>query len=137
MRNAATPTRNIWAGFVRTGRENTGLTPVEFAKSVGIDPTTVWRWESGRGRPKEPAVVHRVATVLGLDVTEALSAAGLILTDPPAEPTQHPPMDPDLQLLMRKLADPRTNEATRDYIRTTLRVLASLPIVPTAEVDRS
>jgi len=48
----------------------------ELARRLDTDRTTIWRWEHGRQRPDDPDIVARWARALGLDVDEALAAAG-------------------------------------------------------------
>lgn len=100
----------------------------ELARRVAVDRVTVYRWENGIQRPENVDVVKRVAEALGVEVDEALAAAGLRLdADPPARPTREPPMPPELLELVRRLADPNTPQRDKDFIHRTLVTLANLP----------
>lgn len=43
---------------------------VELAHAIGVDPTTLWRWMTGRSRPQSIAMQRQAALALGrpLDV---------------------------------------------------------------------
>lgn len=76
MRNTASGT---WATLVREGRERVRprLSQQALAELVGVDRTTIWRWESAGVRPENPEMVIAVAAALGVDQDEAMLAAGL------------------------------------------------------------
>lgn len=65
----------------------------------------------------------RVADVLGVDLDEALTAAGLRPAEnPPAEPrTQTPARDPAIAELERRLNDPEISEAEKAGYRALIR----------------
>src|SRR5690606_27830540 len=117
-----------WASYVQTARETSGLSRSELAKKIGTAYATVWRWETGRQRPERAEIVVRFASVTGVDLDEALAAAGLRPTaKTPSRPaTQEPPLDPELAHLHRRLQDPRTSETELAMIRAALRHLSSL-----------
>lgn len=120
--------RNTWATFAGTARKDLGLTREEFADRIGVERTTPWRWETSRTVPNDQELVLRFAAVAGVDPDQALAAAGLKPgVQPPVEPVRESAMDPDVRILMHKLADPNVNAATKTYIRRTLRILANLP----------
>lgn len=106
MRNADDQGRNTWASFVKAARVGIGMSGAEFARQVGVGRETVWRWEAGRYRPEDPAVVKKVADVLNVDLDEALAAAGFRPdVEPPAGPTRPP--DPEIDRIERsKLSAP-------------------------------
>lgn len=88
MRNTGGPQRGTWATYITTARERAALTKSELARRVGKDRATVGRWEDGKNRPDDADLVARVADVLGLDLDEALAAAGLRPgVTPPPTPT--------------------------------------------------
>jgi transcriptional regulator with XRE-family HTH domain len=128
--------RDTWATYVKSIRTATRLSRAEFARRLEVDPTTVWRWETGRQKPESPAVPEALAAMFHLELEDALRAAGLLPTIGPAPEPPLPPMDPDLKLLVQKLADPKTNEATKAFIRYSLRMLAALPDVPPNDPPR-
>lgn len=117
-----------WASYVQAAREQAGLSRSELAKKIGTAYATVWRWETDRQRPERAEIVARFASVTGVDLDEALAAAGLRPTaaapDRPA--AQQVPLDPDLAYLQRRLEDPRTTDTERAMIRAALRHLAGL-----------
>jgi transcriptional regulator with XRE-family HTH domain len=83
VRNTPDGERNsdpgTWATYARLAREN-AVPPIsqsELARRLDTDRTTIWRWEHGKQKPEDPAIVVRFAAVLGLDPDEALAAAGL------------------------------------------------------------
>lgn len=71
--------------------------------------------------------VRQFCAGLGVSPKEALAALG-VTEQGPAAP--EPIVDPDILTLLRKLSDPNTNQETKDYIRTTLRILAEMPARP-------
>jgi transcriptional regulator with XRE-family HTH domain len=99
----------------------------ELARRLHVDRGTVTRWEAGKSRPEDATVVTAFADLFGLDVDEALTAAGLRLTATPASrPTRDVPLDPDLKIIMRRLANPAVSDAEKASIRATLRYLAQV-----------
>lgn len=127
VRNPAPSGRDSWATYVKSARERVGMTKTELARRLRVDRATVARWESGANRPEDADLVSRFADMFGLDLDEALAAAGLRpAARPPRTPTKEPPLDPDLVTLMRRLADPNVSEAAKISIRATLRYLAGL-----------
>lgn len=116
-----------WAKYVKAIREATGLSRPAMAKRLNVDPATVWRWETGKQKPESPAVPQAIAELFGLDLDDVLTAAGLRLGGAPvATPAPEPPMDPDLRIITRRLADPNVSEPEKATIRATLRYLADL-----------
>jgi transcriptional regulator with XRE-family HTH domain len=103
-----------------------GMTDAQIVKATGINATTYYRWRNGQTAPTVDKVKQFCAG-LGIPAREALAALGA------AERTTAPPepiVDPDVLALLRKLEDPHTNEATREYIRTTMRMLAAMSPQP-------
>lgn len=46
-----------WSGEARSRRERARLSLSEVARTCGVDTATVWRWETGRRRPRgDPAL---------------------------------------------------------------------------------
>lgn len=126
VRNTSGPGRDRWATLVGRAREAAGLTKVAMAQRIGVDRATITRWEQGVTRPESADVVQRVADLLGLDLDEALAAAGLRPSEerPPQQPRE--PTDPDVLKLLKLLADPDTPDATKVQIRAMMRALADL-----------
>ena len=74
------------------------LSKAELARRLQVDRGTVHRWETGANRPENPDVVQAFAQLLGLDVEEALAAAGLRPgVQAPAEPTRE--ADEEIELV--------------------------------------
>lgn len=125
--NTATPDRGTWAALVTATRERVSMTKSELARRLGVDRTTVIRWESGKNRPEDAATVQAFADLFGLDVDDVLAAAGLRVGTPaPGRPASDPPLDPDVLIIMRRLSNPSASDAEKATIRATLRYLAEL-----------
>lgn len=52
---------------IRTRREQVGMSQVELAFKVGVDPSTIWRIEKGSAAPKVDTL-QKVARALGMPV---------------------------------------------------------------------
>ena len=127
VRNASPAPRGTWATYVTATRERVGMSKAELSRRLGVDRGTVHRWEAGQTRPEDPIVVSAFAELFGLDIDEALTAAGLRLDRPTAAaPRREPPLDPDVLIVMRRLANPNVSEAEKVIIRATLRHLAQI-----------
>jgi transcriptional regulator with XRE-family HTH domain len=128
MRNTKASQGGNWAAYAKAAREAAHLSQSEFARRIGVDRVTVYRWETGRQKPEDGDMVRRFAEVAGTPLDESLSAAGLRPDDTriPRTPTRDPALDPDILVILRRLADPDTPEAEKVAIRGTLRYLAEL-----------
>lgn len=114
MRNTSGPGRDIWATYVLIARERAGLTKSELGRRIRKDRATVGRWEDGKNRPGDADLVARVAEVLGLDLDEALAAAGLRPgVTPPPTPTME--VDEEIELVR---TDPKLDEDMKRRIIT-------------------
>lgn len=81
----------------------------ELARKLGVDRVTIYRWETGQQRPESAETVARFARETGVDVDEALAAAGLRPgIQAPAEPTREP--DEELDLIMAASVDNQTKQ---------------------------
>lgn len=89
MRNTSGST---WATFVKDGRDRAGLSQKALADVLGIERTTVWRWENAGVRPDSPEMVAATADAIHQDRNAAMHAAGLAIPDFAA-----PEADPRLQ----------------------------------------
>lgn len=91
MRNTEGPDRGAWATYAKRAREG-AVPPInqsELARRLGVDRVTIYRWETGQQRPEKADTVKVFAQVLGLDLDEALAAAGLRPgVDVPTGPTR-------------------------------------------------
>lgn len=111
---------------MRSVREGAGLPKTELARRLGIDRATVSRWETGSTRPEDSDVVQRFAELFGIDLDDALIAAGL-RPQTAARPEPPPaPADPELVRLMAIMGDPDTTDETRQQIVAMLRAMAEL-----------
>lgn len=50
---------------LRTRREALGLSRVQIAATAGVDPATIYRWETGRASPR-PAIARAIVAALEL-----------------------------------------------------------------------
>lgn len=123
MRQSTSPARSTWGTYISKAIDAAGISKAELARRVGTDAGTVFRWLSGKHVPERADVVARVADVLGLDLEEALAAAGMRPdAQPPAEPTaQTPPRDPEIAELERRMNDPEISEQEKAAYRALLR----------------
>lgn len=91
------------------------LSKAELARRVGIDRATVHRWETGQFRPDSAEVVQSFAKVLGLDLDEALAAAGLRPdVEPPTEPTIE--RDEEVELILSAPVSERMKKEMLDRL---------------------
>lgn len=123
MRNAESGT---WATLVKRMRAATGMSGAELARRLDVDRATIWRWEAGRQKPESPDLIKAFADLFGLDVDDALMAAGLRPSGEALPATPREPTDPDVLKLLKLLADPDTPDATKTQIRAMMRALADL-----------
>jgi len=121
-----------FAAFVtralRSARER-GMTDRTIHAATGVNPKTFHRWQNGAVAPNVETV-RKFCEGVGASFDEALAALGF--SPRTREATPPAPIDPDVLELLRKLADPRTNAATRAYIRRTIKLLNNLPADETA-----
>lgn len=109
MRNTSGPARGNWATYARVARESALISKAELARRLKVDRGTIHRWETGSNRPESPDMVAAFAQVLGLDVDEALAAAGLRPGVPaPAEPTRE--RDEEVELILAAPVDDRMKQ---------------------------
>jgi hypothetical protein len=80
-----------------------------------VDRTTVFRWETQRARPESAELVQAVAEALGVDLDEALAAAGLKPgIAPPVEPTRE--HDEEMEMILTAPVDPATKKKMVDRL---------------------
>lgn len=126
VRNTSGPGRDRWATLVGRAREAAGLTKVAMAQRIGVDRATITRWEQGVTRPESADVVQRVADLLGLDLDEALAAAGLRPSEERRQQQPREQTDPDVLAFYKLLADPDVPASIKDQARAMLRLLAEM-----------
>lgn len=85
-----------WDVYVSRIRAATGLSRPKFAAKIGVDSTTLWRWETGRQKPESKEAPEAIARVFGVDADAALAAAGLRTA---AESPVPLPSDPAVDLI--------------------------------------
>jgi transcriptional regulator with XRE-family HTH domain len=102
---------------------STGLTDREIARQSGVATSTFHRWRQQEGRSlPELAKVRAFCEATGASIEEAMRVLGM--TDSAPEPTPEPPLPRDVRTILRRLADPNTPEAERQFIRMSLQMLA-------------
>lgn len=76
----------LLARQLKARREALGITQEEMAATLGVDKTTLWRWESGQTRPKSKEILERLKRAYGAS-QEELNAwfAGLALEQDTSE----------------------------------------------------
>jgi len=119
--------RARWSKFVARALEAArvrGMTDKDIQQATGLQPTTWHRWKRGQTRTAPDITkVRAFCRGLGLNVDDALAALGM--TGQRDNPAPEPPMDPDVLLLLRKLADPNVPVSEKEFIRESLRMLAN------------
>lgn len=111
--------RESWASYLRRMTERPGWSVARLARDSGIHRATIFKWMAGKGGATVTSV-RQIAEALGDEPANALRAAGNM------EGVADEAMDPDLKLLMRRLADPDVPDSEKAAIRTALRYLAEL-----------
>lgn len=125
-----------FAAFVRKAlddaRATRAWTGTEVSRRTGVSRQTINRWVRGEWA-SDPEAKRVVAFCegLGLDPGVAFGVLGWD-RNAPARPTPSaPPMDPDVEALLRRLVDPNVSDAEKFHIRETIRYLAYRPALPT------
>jgi transcriptional regulator with XRE-family HTH domain len=134
VRDSSAGRKLAFAAFVRKALEDArtvrAWTGSEVARRTGVSRQTIHRWVRGDwSSDPEPERVVAFCEGLGINPTTAFGILGWdrsASTRPPATP---PPMDPDIEALLRRLLDPNTPEAEKYHIRETVRYLAYRPSV--------
>lgn len=121
-----------FAAFVRKAlddaRTTRAWTGTEVARRTGVSRQTINRWVRGEWS-SDPEAERVVAFCegLGLNPTVAFGALGWDRTTSTRPAPAAPPMDPDVEALLRRLVDPNISEAEKFHIRETIRYLAYRP----------
>jgi transcriptional regulator with XRE-family HTH domain len=132
----STPARKLaFAAFVRKAlddaRATRAWTGTEVSRRTGISRQTLNRWVRGDWA-SDPEAERVVAFCDGLGINPSV-AFGVLGWDRaiPARPAPAaPPMDPDVEALLRRLVDPNVSAAEKFHIRETIRYLAYRPALP-------
>lgn len=99
--------RQVWATYLKRLLAAAGIKGPDLAQRLGVDPSTVWRWTTGRQKPESPEAPEAIAALFQLDPAEVLAAAGLATPpEPPAEPTRE--SDEEIELIMSAPVDDAT-----------------------------
>ncbi len=103
----------------------------EVSRRTGVSRQTINRWVRGDWA-SDPEAERVVAFCegLGLDPATAFTALGWDRTTGPRATPTPPPMDPDVEALLRRLVDPNVSDAEKFHIRETIRYLAYRPTLP-------
>ena len=111
-------TRETWAEYLRRKTDQPGWSVARLARESNIHRATIFKWMSGKGGTTVTSV-QAIAAALGDVDGEAMRAAsgsGIVEDE----------LDPDLKVIMRRLADPAVSETEKTAIKTALRYLAEL-----------
>ncbi|GAA5183764.1 hypothetical protein GCM10023322_23830 [Rugosimonospora acidiphila] len=131
-----TPSRHqAFATFVRKSLSDARSTRAwngsEVARRTGISRQTINRWVRGDwSNDPEPARVVAFCEGLGINPTIAFGILGWDRSAPTRPAPAAPPMDPDVEALLRRLVDPTVSESEKYHIRETIRYLAYRPSIP-------
>jgi len=138
-RHQVTETANArkiaFATFVRRAlaeaRATRAWSGTEVSRRTGVSRQTINRWVRGDWA-SDPEAERVVAFCegLGLSPATAFAALGWERTTTPRSAPTPPPMDPDVEALLRRLVDPDVSDAEKFHIRETIRYLAYRPTLP-------
>ncbi|MET8230067.1 XRE family transcriptional regulator [Micromonospora sp. NPDC005298] len=136
MTETANARKIAFATFVRRALDEARATRAwsgtEVSRRTGVSRQTINRWVRGDWA-SDPEAERVVAFCEGLGLNPAAAFAALgwdrAATGPRAgQPA--PPMDPDVEALLRRLIDPNVSDAEKFHIRETIRYLAYRPTLP-------
>lgn len=121
--------RDAFAQFViralAHAKETRGWSVPKIAQLSGLGDSTIYRWRDAdwKSSPNGDQVAAFCNT-LDIPVTAAFSILWPGKGDKPSAPRPLP-MDPDFELLLRRLVDPNVPETEKFHIRETIRALAA------------
>ncbi|WP_018586579.1 XRE family transcriptional regulator [Salinispora arenicola] len=124
-----------FATFVRRALDEARATRAwsgtEVSRRTGVSRQTINRWVRGDWA-SDPEAERVVAFCegLGLAPATAFAALGWDRRSSPHRVGTPPPMDPDVEALLRRLVDPDVSDAEKFHIRETVRYLAYRPTLP-------
>ncbi|MGW3808812.1 helix-turn-helix domain-containing protein [Micromonospora sp. NPDC005113] len=102
------------------------LTDMKIKEVTGVGPSTFHRWRRGdwgKDWPETQKVID-FCEGLGIPVEGAFDALGISGQRQPTEaPSQ---LDPDVRIILQRLADPSVSAAEKTMIRGTLQHLANI-----------
>lgn len=135
MTETANARKIAFATFVRRALDDAramrAWSGTEVSRRTGVSRQTINRWVRGDWA-SDPEVERVVAFCEGLGLNPATAFAALgwdRATAPRPHPTP-PPMDPDVEALLRRLVDPNVSDTEKFHIRETIRYLAYRPTMP-------
>ncbi|MEH1097616.1 XRE family transcriptional regulator [Micromonospora sp. CPCC 205561] len=135
MTETANARKIAFATFVRRALDEARATRAwsgtEVSRRTGVSRQTINRWVRGDWA-SDPEAERVVAFCegLGLSPATAFAALGWERTTAPRSAPTAPPMDPDVEALLRRLVDPDVSDAEKFHIRETIRYLAYRPTLP-------
>ncbi|MDT0532244.1 XRE family transcriptional regulator [Micromonospora sp. DSM 115977] len=135
MTETANARKIAFATFVRRALEEARATRAwsgtEVSRRTGVSRQTINRWVRGDWA-SDPEAERVVAFCegLGLSPATAFAALGWERATAPRSSPATPPMDPDVEALLRRLVDPDVSDAEKFHIRETIRYLAYRPTLP-------
>lgn len=124
-----------FAAFVRKAladaRATRAWTGSEVSRRTGVSRQTINRWVRGEWS-SDPEAERVVAFCdgLGINPTVAFGVLGWDRATDARPVPSAPPMDPDVEALLRRLVDPNVSDAEKFHIRETIRYLAYRPPLP-------
>lgn len=124
-----------FAAFVRKALDDARATRAwsgtEVSRRTGVSRQTINRWVRGEWA-SDPEAERVVAFCEGLGIppTTAFGVLGWDRATSGRPAPSAPPMDPDVEALLRRLVDPNVSEAEKFHIRETIRYLAYRPTLP-------
>ncbi|MCW3838765.1 helix-turn-helix domain-containing protein [Micromonospora yasonensis] len=135
MTETANARKIAFATFVRRALDDAramrAWSGTEVSRRTGVSRQTINRWVRGDWA-SDPEAERVVAFCegLGLNPAAAFAALGWDRATPPRTAPTPPPMDPDVEALLRRLVDPNVSDAEKFHIRETIRYLAYRPTLP-------
>jgi transcriptional regulator with XRE-family HTH domain len=88
------------------------MTQGDLAKAVGVERNTVSRWENSGVRPKDPAVIARVADVLHVTMEFLVGSGDDVALRPP---TESPHFDVSASTALERRVPPEAYELIHGY----------------------
>lgn len=131
-RDASAGRKYAFAAFIRNAlndaRTVRAWTGTEVSRRTGVSRQTINRWVRGDwSTDPEPERVVAFCEALGIQAGVAFRILGWDRSEATRPTGPQPPMDPDIEALLRRLLDPETPDADKYHIRETVRYLAYRP----------
>jgi hypothetical protein len=101
------------------------MTNDDITAATKVPKTTFYRWRDGDWN-RDPSASHVRAFFEGLQVPVTVAYAALDWADQDAGPAEaEPPLEPEFREILRKLQDPTVPEAEKQFLRESIKMLAS------------